>query len=68
MVEQSATPNIAQLVGTQDGKTLVPVYNWSSFFARCKKIRRIKDLHQFQFFKDNAGNKLSGLVLTVEVC
>ena len=29
-VNQSATPNVARLVGTQDGNSVVPMYEWST--------------------------------------
>ena len=32
VVEKSAEANHAQLVGTQDGRVLVPVYHWAAFF------------------------------------
>ena len=31
VVEKSATVNHAQLVGTQDGKVIVPTYDWAQF-------------------------------------
>ena len=32
VVESSADVNHAQLVATQDGKVIVPTYDWASFF------------------------------------
>jgi len=32
-VETSADVNVAQLVGTQDGRMVVPVYDWSQFLG-----------------------------------
>jgi len=32
IVNQSALPNFAQLIGSQDGTTIVPTYNWSEYF------------------------------------
>lgn len=55
VVERSAQPNKAQLVGTQDGETLVPVYNWTDFFTAVKKIPKILENHQFTFTKDRPG-------------
>ena len=41
VVESSADVNVAQLVGTQDGRMVVPVYDWSQFlgehFERCRR-------------------------------
>ena len=34
VVEKSAAVNCAQLVGTQDGRVLVPTYDWATFFDR----------------------------------
>ena len=34
VVEGSAVVNHAQLVGTQDGRVLVPTYDWASFFDK----------------------------------
>ena len=32
LVESSAVVNHAQLIGTQDGKVLIPTYDWATFF------------------------------------
>ena len=32
VVNESASPNVAQLVGSQSGNVIVPVYDWSSYF------------------------------------
>ena len=32
VVNESATPNVAQLVGSQNGDVIVPMYNWSTYF------------------------------------
>ena len=49
-VESSAVPNLAQLVGTQSGEVVVPVYDWATFLD-VKKLLGIKR-HQ-QFYMDN---------------
>ena len=58
MVETSSNVGInkAQLVGTHDGRVLVPVYNWASFLKPYfKKIPSIKKYHHFRFSKDSPG-------------
>ena len=58
MVEASSTlgVNKAQLVGTHDGRTIVPVYNWSSFLEQFfNKVPQIKKQHHFRFSKDEPG-------------
>ena len=58
MVETSSNlgVNKAQLVGTHDGKIIVPVYDWASFLGRYfNKIPNIKKFHHFRFVKDNPG-------------
>ena len=58
MVEGSSTigVNKAQLVGTHDGRTIVPAYNWSSFLERYfNKLPNIKKYHHFRFSKDEPG-------------
>ena len=32
VLENSAKVNYAQLVGTQDGQVIVPVYDWANYF------------------------------------
>ena len=58
MVESSSTVgvNTAQLVGTHDGKVIVPVYNWSAFLEQYfVKVPKIKTFHYFRFLKDEPG-------------
>ena len=48
--------NKAQIVGTHDGKTVVPVYDWVSFLGQFfKKIPNIKKFHHFTFSKESPG-------------
>ena len=50
VVNEYSVVNVAQLTGTEDGKVLVPTYDWQSFFAeRCTKITGIKKLHHSRF-------------------
>ena len=48
VVESSAAVNHSQLVGTQDGKLIVPTYDWASFFDepfRQRALKGIKSMH-----------------------
>lgn len=56
VVEKSAECNAAQLVVEDDGRVIVPTYNWTDFFAtRFKKIPGIKKLHHFRFPSTECG-------------
>ena len=58
LVETSSTSglNKAQLVGTHDGRVIVPVYDWSSFLGQYfKKLPNIKKFHHFRFSNENPG-------------
>ena len=58
MVKSSSTVgvNTAQLVGTHNGKVIVPVYNWSAFLEQYfVKVPKIKTFHYFGFLKDEPG-------------
>ena len=58
MVKTSSNAGInkAQLVGTHDGRVLIPVYNWASFLEPYfKKIPHIKKYQHFRFPKDSPG-------------
>ncbi len=58
VVDGSAVVNIAQLVGDQSGKVIVPTYDWASYFStHCTKIPSIKAQHHFLF-----DNKKRGVV------
>ena len=46
VVNDSDSLNHVQLVGTQSGETLVPVYDWTNYFkAHFRKLAGIKNLH-----------------------
>ena len=48
--------NKAQIVGTHDGRVIVPVYDWVSFLGQFfKKMSNIKKLHHFSFSRENPG-------------
>ena len=54
LVEKSSTTgnNKAQIVGTHDGRVIVPVYDWASFLEPYfKKIPNIKKYHHFRSSK-----------------
>ena len=58
MVEMSSTTGVnkAQLVGTHDGRVIVPAYNWSTFLEQYFiKVPNIKRYHHFRFSKDEPG-------------
>ena len=58
MVENSSSVGVnnAQLVGTHDGRIIVPVYDWVSFLERCfKRITNTKKNHHFRFSKESPG-------------
>ena len=58
VVESSAAVNHAQLVGTQDGKVLVPTYDWATFFDqpfRQRALKGIKSLHHMTFTSSKPG-------------
>ena len=58
MVESSSTAGVnkAQLVGTHDGKVIVPVYDWSAFLGQYfVKLPGIKKFHYFRFSKEEPG-------------
>ena len=48
--------NKAQIVGTHDGRVIVPVYDWVLFLGRYfKKLPGIKKFHHFTFLKESPG-------------
>ena len=54
----SATPNVAQLVGSQNGETIVPTYNWSEYFDQHTiktALKGIKQMHHFHFSHEFPG-------------
>lgn len=58
LVDCSSTTgmNKAQLVGTHDGRVIVPAYEWSSFLGEYfNKLPNIKKYHHFRFSKDEPG-------------
>ena len=58
LVETSSTTGVnkAQLVGTHDGRVIVPVCDWTSFLGQYfKKLLNVKQFHHFHFSKENPG-------------
>ena len=56
VVESSAHVNTAQLVGTQNGEVVVPVYDWSQFLGkRFRKLPKIKSFQHFTFTSSKPG-------------
>ena len=54
IVNESATPNVAQLVGLQSGDILVSMYAWSSYFDKITvktALKGITQMHHFHFSK-----------------
>ena len=57
VVNTSAQCNYSQLVTTEDGRTLVKTYDWTTFFAaKFKRVSSIKKIHHFVFDIQNPGN------------
>ena len=58
VVNDSAECNFSQLVCDEGGRTIVPTYDWTDFFApHLKKIIGIKKYHHFRFDSSNPGVK-----------
>ena len=57
VVDRSATVNVAQLTGTQNGEVVVKTYNWQEGVSPAfKKVPAIKKLHHFHISKDDKGS------------
>ena len=57
-VNDSSSPNIAQLVGTQNGEVIVPMFNWSEYFegvAVKTALKGISQMHHFHFASTAPG-------------
>ena len=56
VVEKSAECNSSQLVVNPDGTIVVPIYDWTDFFAtRFKKITGVKKVHHLRFSSSEPG-------------
>ena len=56
VVNKSADCNFAQLVSQEDGSTIVPTYDWASFFAaHFRELPSITNFHHFRFSSSFPG-------------
>ena len=56
-VAESASVNIPQLCGTEDGIVLVPTYDWKAHLSmKLKTIPHLKTYHHFRFDCDAPGS------------
>ena len=56
VVNSSADVNVAQLVGTQAGETIVCMYDWTSFFREhFRNVPQLKRFHHFSFSAESPG-------------
>ena len=58
VVNQSAKPNWAQLVGAQDGSNIVPMYDWAEHFEPHTiktALKGITQMHHFRFSSVHPG-------------
>ena len=56
VVNESATVNVAQPTGLEDGTVLVPTYDWQEYFnSFCTKVAGIKKLHHIRFDSAHPG-------------
>ena len=56
VVNDSAECNVPQLVCDENGGTIVPTYDWTTFFApHLKKLIGIKKYHHFRFTSSEPG-------------
>jgi hypothetical protein len=55
VVEKSSSVNTAQLVGTSNGEILVPMYDWTGYFAPI--FRRFPNIKKYNHYSFSALNK-----------
>ena len=56
VVSRSSVVNKTQLVGAQDGSSIVPIFDWGSFFdSTTKRIKGIKKFQHFRFSCQHPG-------------
>ena len=56
VVSKSSVVNEPQLVGAQDGSTVVPMYNWGAYFDEgTTKVPGIKKYQHFRFSSEHPG-------------
>ena len=57
-VNDSGSPNVALLVGTQNGEVIVPMFNWSEYFEEVTvktALKGISHMHHFHFTSTASG-------------
>ena len=55
VVNSSADVNVAQLVGTQSGEPVVPMYDWATFLGiHFRHVLHLKSYHHFTFSSAHA--------------
>ena len=55
-IEESSKNNVAELVGLESGKVLVPVYDWHKLCEKFfKELPGISQFHHFRMTKDDIG-------------
>ena len=56
VVNESASVNVAQPTGREDGSPIVTTYNWQEYFSTfCTKVKGIKKLHHLRFDSASPG-------------
>lgn len=56
VVSKSSVVNEPQLVGAQDGSTIVPMYDWATYFdGNTTKVSGIKKYQHFRFTSEHPG-------------
>ena len=55
VANESASVNIAQPTGQEDGSALVTTYDWQEYFKTCTKVTGIKKLHHLRFDSAHPG-------------
>jgi hypothetical protein len=56
-VDDSAKVNVPQLCGTEEGKVVVPTYDWKNeFSSHFKHVPQLKTYHHFRFASDFPGS------------
>ena len=56
VVNESASVNVAQPTGREDGSPIVVIYNWQDYVLTfCTKVKRIKKLHHLRFSSSSSG-------------
>ena len=57
-MNESATSNIAKLVGSQKGEVIVSMYDWHTYFTNKTvktALKGITQMHHFQFSSEHPG-------------